>query len=376
MKKTRRVAPTEKTILKYRIAVVVSVLAAIGGTLIFTSNASTALPADINDDGVVNITDLSILLSNWGKTVTNPNPNPPGPNPTPPGPTPNPNPGQQTLGVGGVATPPGAILATSDKPGVTLSITEGGTADNYKVYDGQGHTIGQIKIRANYVVVQNYKSRPRHNLGISIGYGDAKVNHVVVQNNDVKELLGGTGDLNAMEVWGDDITIAYNTAIDAITGDAGGSHTDFIQTWNTHGGWNTTNLRVIGNRATGEPDDAKQDVNTHYNQALIGEGSDCNSGGGGSGQSANWFIADNYWTADSKFCDIDNVTYTRNTFAGIDKRAVVIQDGSAGFKYYSDNKVADGGRTTVGIGATVIDGPGPANPNWVGKGGNFSGSAN
>jgi hypothetical protein len=372
MKKTRRAAPTEKTILKYRIAVVVSVLAAIGGTLIFTSNASTALPADINDDGVVNITDLSILLSNWGRTVT---PNPPGPTPNPPGPNPNPNPGEQTLGVGGVATPPDAVLATSDKPGQGLTIKEGGTPEKYKVYDGQGHTIGTINIRANYVVVQNYKVRPRHNLGIGIGGSssvtDSMVHHVVVQNNDIKELLGGTGDLNAMEMFGDNIVIAYNTAIDAIIGDAGGSHTDFVQTWNQKSGQQTTNVIIVGNRATGEPDDANEQVNTHYNQAVIGEGSDCNSGGGGSGQSGNWYLSDNYFTADSKFCDIDNVTYTRNKFAGIDKRVVVIQNGSANFKYYSDNQIVDGGRTTVGIGADVIPGPGPAAPNWVGKGGNF-----
>jgi hypothetical protein len=296
---------------------------------------------------------------------------PTGPSPDPdpdPGPDPDPDPGPggtQTLGVGGVATPPGAILATSDQPGVQMNITQGGTADNYRVYDGQGHTIGQIKIRADYLIVQNYRVRSNNNLGISIGYGDAKVNHVVVQNNDIKDLRA-PGDINALEVWGDDITIAYNTAIDAITGDAGGSHTDFIQTWNTNDGWNTTNLRVVGNRATGEPDDANESVNTHFNQALIGEGADCSSGGGGSGQSGNWFISDNYWTADCKFCDIDNVTYTRNTFAGIDKRAVVIQGGSTGFKYYSDNKIT--GQATVEVGAPIIPGPGPAAPTWPGKG--------
>jgi phosphodiesterase/alkaline phosphatase D-like protein len=190
-------------------------------------------------------------------------------------------------------------------------------------------------------------------------------------DNDIKDVMA-PGDLNVMEVWGDEITIAYNTAIDAITGSAGGSHTDFIQTWNTHSNWHTTNLRVIGNRATGEPDDARESVNTHFNQALIGEGASCSSGGGGSGQSGDWFISDNYWTADCKFCDIDDVTYTRNTFAGIDKRAVVIQGGSANFQYYSDNRIADGGRATVEIGASVIPGPGPANPHWYGKGGNFS----
>lgn len=290
------------------------------------------------------------------------------PSVTPPSGTP----GQQTLGCGNVATPPDATLTTADS-NTPLTIKEGGTPQKWKVYDGQCKTVGAITIRANYVVVQNFQVRAKKNLGIGIGGTtvDAKVHHVVVQNNDIKDVMA-PGDLNVMEMFGDNITIAYNTAIDAITGDAGGSHTDFVQTWNTKAGMQTTNVIIVGNRATGEPDDAKESVNTHYNQAVIGEGASCSAGGGGSGQSENWFVADNYWTADSKFCAINNVTYTRNTFAGIDKRAVVIQDGSAGFKYYSDNKVADGGRTTVGIGATVIPGPGPATPYWMGKGGNFS----
>lgn len=52
---------------------------------------STNPAADINEDGQVGITDLSMLLSNFGKTYAgNPTPNPPGPTPNPPGPTPNP----------------------------------------------------------------------------------------------------------------------------------------------------------------------------------------------------------------------------------------------------------------------------------------------
>jgi len=282
-------------------------------------------------------------------------------------PTPTPTVPAQTLGVGGVATPPGAILATSDKAGQSMTISESGTPEQYRVYDGQGHTIGQIKIRANYVIVQNYRVRPRNNLGISIGYGDSKVHHVVVQNNDIKDVMG-PGDINAMEMWGNDIVIAYNTAIDMVTGDAGGSHTDFIQTWNTHDGWNASDVIIVGNRATGEPDDANEHVDTHFNQAVIGEGATASSGGGGSGVSQNWFIADNYWTADCKFDDIENVVYTRNTFAGIDKRAVVVSKKSSNKYYYSDNRVADGGRTTVEIGAPVIPGPGPATPTWPGSG--------
>lgn len=57
-------------------AVVVVALSLIGSGLIFgtehatnpAASASTALPADVNNDGVVNISDLSLLLSKWGTT--------------------------------------------------------------------------------------------------------------------------------------------------------------------------------------------------------------------------------------------------------------------------------------------------------------------
>jgi hypothetical protein len=45
------------------------IMGAVGlGYIIVSSHAATADQADLNDDGVVNITDLSILLTNWGRT--------------------------------------------------------------------------------------------------------------------------------------------------------------------------------------------------------------------------------------------------------------------------------------------------------------------
>jgi hypothetical protein len=64
----------------------------------------------------------------------------------------------QTLGVGGVATPAGAILATADQA-AALNITSGGTSGAPKVYDGQGHTVGRITVTADWVVVQNFRDR-------------------------------------------------------------------------------------------------------------------------------------------------------------------------------------------------------------------------
>jgi len=64
---------------RIKFALVALLFGAVGAALIFTSNASPALPADINNDGKVNITDLSILLSNWGKTTSTTTPPPPPP---------------------------------------------------------------------------------------------------------------------------------------------------------------------------------------------------------------------------------------------------------------------------------------------------------
>jgi hypothetical protein len=58
------VSKTQKANL-WRAAIVGLLFAATGITFLFTGNASPALPADINDDNVVNLTDLSILLTNW-----------------------------------------------------------------------------------------------------------------------------------------------------------------------------------------------------------------------------------------------------------------------------------------------------------------------
>jgi|GEM_PF-2681413 len=50
------------------VAALVIIFASIGTYLIFTSRAATTLTADFNNDNIVNVFDLSILASNWGKT--------------------------------------------------------------------------------------------------------------------------------------------------------------------------------------------------------------------------------------------------------------------------------------------------------------------
>ena len=53
-------------------------------SMLLTAYGKPGTAADFNGDGQIGITDLSILLTNYGKTYSGtPGPNPPGPNPTP-----------------------------------------------------------------------------------------------------------------------------------------------------------------------------------------------------------------------------------------------------------------------------------------------------
>ncbi len=77
------------------------------------------------------------------------------------------------------------------------------------------------------MTVQNFRVKAGGQYGIS-----AEGNNITIQNNDIKGVkASGDGDLNAITAFGDGLQILYNTAIDFVVGDPGGSHTDFFQTW-------------------------------------------------------------------------------------------------------------------------------------------------
>lgn len=260
--------------------------------------------------------------------------------PTTPTPTPTDKEDGQ-LGVGKAATPPDAVLTTQDST-APLEIKDSGTEGRPKVYDGQGHTVGTIKIRANWVVVQNFRIKASGQYGF-----DSRGAHVTIQNNDVKGVhRSGDGDLNGITFFGDYTSILYNTLDNFVSGDAGDSHTDAVQTWNTHPGMSSSFVTIKGNLFKGA---LKDDHKTYIHQCVMAEGKDStDGGGGGTGTSHDWLIAGNYCTADMKFDDIDNVTVTGNEFAGTDKRVVVVTPLSSGFKYLSDNKVT-GTYGSVGV---------------------------
>jgi hypothetical protein len=244
-------------------------------------------------------------------------------------------PGQQ-LGVGGVAKPANAVLTTRDSK-KQLNIDESGSEGSPRVYDGQGHTVGTIDIRADWVVVQNFKVQATGQYGI-----DSQGTHITIQNNDIKGVKeSGNGDLNAITFVGDYHSIRYNTAIDFVSGDPGDSHTDGIQTWNDDPGESSSHVVIQGNYFSGPLTEGKGDDSDSYiHQCVMAEGAEStDGGGGGTGASRDWLIAGNYCVGDMKFDDIDNVTVTGNEFAGVDKRVVVVTPLSSGFEFYSDNKI-------------------------------------
>ena len=233
-----------------------------------------------------------------------------------------------------------------------LKIRESGSEGSPRVYDGQGHTVGTIEIRADWVVVQNFKVQATGQYGF-----DAKGTHITIQNNDIKGVhASGNGDLNAITFDGDYTSIRNNTAIDFVSGDSGDSHTDGIQTWNDDPGESSSYVLIQGNYFSGPLED---DHSSYIHQCVMSEGAEStDGGGGGTGAFQDWLIVGNYCVGDMKFDDIDDVTVTGNEFAGIDKRMVVVTPLSSGFKFYSDNKIT-GRYGQIGVEVRQGQGPGP-----------------
>jgi chondroitinase B-like protein len=263
----------------------------------------------------------------------------------------------QTLGVGGVGTPSGAILTTSDSSSA-LNITTSGTATNPRVYDGQGHTVGRINVTASYVVVQNFRINAQSQYGALLDG-----NNITFQNNDITGVkVSGDGDLNAITAFGNNIKIKFNTAISFISGDPGDSHSDAIQTWvSSSHPVASSNWEIIGNKFTGPANPSRSNSVASIHQCIMAEdyGRGGNSGGSSSGMS-NWLIADNEfgdsWNQCIKLDGVDNVNITRNKFVGSSDKVVDLGDGASGVKFWSDNTVGSG-YGSVGVNTTSGSGP-------------------
>jgi hypothetical protein len=269
--------------------------------------------------------------------------------------------GSQTLGVGGVATPPGAILGSGNSGG--LVITTSGSAGNPRVYDGEGRTVGMIEVSANYVTVQNFNIVANDQYG---AYLDG--NNIAFQNNDIKGIVvAGDGDLNAITAFGNNINILYNTAINFVSGDPGGSHTDCVQTWvSSSHPVASSNWNIVGNKFWGPLNPSRDASIASIHQVIMVEdyGQGGNSGGNTGGISG-WFIADNQfrgsWNQDIKIDGGDNFDITRNVFTGDSDLACDFFSGT-GCKFYASNSV---GGSYGQVGVSITAGTGPATPDYV-----------
>lgn len=280
------------------------------------------------------------------------------PVPTPdPAPVPQPVPsGAQTLGVGGVATPAGAKLATADSI-APLTITSQG------VYDGQGHKVGRITVKASGVTVQNYRIVAGGQYGAVLDADD-----VTLQNCDISGITpSGDGDLNAITAFGDRIKIRYNTAINFVSGDPGDSHTDFIQTWVSGSHPKAgKDWEIVGNKATGPANPGRDLKVPSIHQFLMVEGAGQGGNTGGSGKPSGWLIADNEigdsWNQAIKLDGVDNFTITRNRFVGSSDHVIEVTDASTNVRFLDDNVIGNGygsiGTEVVG-GGTTTPGGGP-----------------
>ena len=270
----------------------------------------------------------------------------------------------RTAGPGGVPTPAGATLTTSDTSSA-LNITSGGTAGNLKVYDGQSHTVGRINITANHVVVQNFKINAGDQYGAYIEADD-----VTFQNNDIKGLTPtGDGDLNAITMFGSGsgtggIRILYNTAINYVSGDPGSSHTDAVQTWvSSSHPVAASNVQIIGNVFTGPANPSRDNSVASIHQCVMVESAGRGGNSGGSGSQNNWLIADNTfgdsWNQGIKFDTASTgIVITRNKFVGSSDK-VIEDDTGGGITFYSDNQIGSGYGST---GMSITQGAGPVNP--------------
>lgn len=269
--------------------------------------------------------------------------------------------GGQTLGVGGIAKPAGATTGAGGSG--TWSIPSGGTASNPKVYDGEGRTVGRVNCTVDNVVIQNYRINANNQYAAFI-----EANNVTLQNCDMKGLTPtGDGDLNVITMFGNDIKIRYNTAVNPVQGDPGDSHTDAIQTWVSSSHPNASqNCQVIGNKFTGPSNPSRANSVASIHQCIMVESAGHGGNSGGSGTPSNWLILDNEfgdsWNQSVKLDAGNNFTFARNNFTG--SSDVIFALTGSGNTVYSSNTFGSGYGS---VGASTTSGNGPADPDGGGS---------
>lgn len=194
-----------------------------------------------------------------------------------------------------------------------LVITDGGTPDAPRVYDGNGAHVDGITIEADNVVVRNYVADQPAAPGIEIDGDNVTVQHITVTGP-----RGGDGD--GIRFFGDNVKILDNTI--SGTTNSGGRHADCMQTYSDDSP-PSQHVLIEGNRC--ERID---------NMCLMAEGP--NDGeGDGEGHTSDFTIRGNFCeTREASqtlmFEDVQDVTITGNEFAGATHHAIGLAIGSTG----------------------------------------------
>lgn len=229
------------------------------------------------------------------------------------------------------AGPPATATARQVAADDRLVITDGGTADQPAVYDGQGRSVDGITVEADHVVVKNYVLDEPEAPGIEITGND-----ITVQDNTVTRPRGGDGD--GLRFFGDDLKILHNTIRG--TRNSGGRHADCMQTFASDTP-PSQNVLIADNRC--------EDID---NMCLMAEGP--NDGeGDGHGHTSDFTIRGNYCeTLEASqtlmFEDVQHATITGNTFAAAPDHGIGLAIGSTD-AHVSGNTVSPGIHYEVGI---------------------------
>lgn len=243
------------------------------------------------------------------------------------------------------AAKPGDTVCFSGALSGRLEIKGGGTAEAPIVYSGMGSTtVPGITARGSHIVLEGFVSKGAQDNGIYVSG-----NNITVQDNDISSVSIGSDDVDALRFFGDNITIAHNYSHDiwANEGKGGAPHTDCMQTYTSDSEGASSNIRIEGNKC----------ASPQFHQCLMAEGPHDDDGdgqGNGVGQSANWTIAGNYFECHAPaqtvaLQDIQNVTFTRNDFAGSGSKAIALQKRASGATVMPDNTKGPGYQELVGI---------------------------
>ncbi|WP_037344413.1 right-handed parallel beta-helix repeat-containing protein [Sciscionella sediminilitoris] len=229
----------------------------------------------------------------------------------------------------------GPAVAIAAPHGDRLRITEGGSPDEPKVYDGHGHRAGGIDVAADNVIVRNYVLDRPSAPGIEV-HG----NGVTVQGNTITAPHGGDGD--GLRFFGDGIRILHNTI--SRTDNSTGAHADCMQTFATDDqDVASRNVTIDGNRC--ERID---------NMCLMAEGPNSAAGDGSEeGTSQDWRFTGNFCETRKAsqtvmIDDVQRLTITGNTWAAGPDHAIGLQNGSTG-AHVRDNRLDPSIGCEVGI---------------------------